>query len=118
MSATVTVRERPILFSGPMVRAIQDGRKTQTRRVVKPQPPRVVGDFLRLGDAFKPGITFPNWDGVLGSESHLSALAEIDAFDNECIRCPYGFAGDRLWVRETWMPHVANGALYLADGVD
>lgn len=96
------VRERPIIFSGEMVRAILDGRKTQTRRVVVPQPPRVVSGWFPLGDVFKPILTLPPWDGVLGSASHKAALAEFDAFDNECIRCPFGQRGDRLWVREEW----------------
>jgi len=75
------MRERPILFSGPMVRAILDGRKTQTRRVVKPQP----ADCQRL--ARDPS-----------SPSGYSLIA--DAYDDEMLRCPYGIPGDRLWVRE------------------
>lgn len=82
MEAEPTVRELPILFSGLMVNAILAGRKTQTRRVMKPQPnagPR--GRMVPLGD--------DAWglrDGDLSGE----------------WRCPYGEPGTRLWVRETW----------------
>ena len=70
------MKERPILFSGPMVQAIREGRKTQTRRVVKPQP-----DFVnKLGVPFYP-------DGKGPVDYRL---------------CPYGQTGDRLWVRETF----------------
>ena len=68
-----SMKERPIIFSSPMVRAILDGKKTQTRRVVKPQP-------------------YAN-----GMPEHWS-ISELAQF------CPYGQPGDRLWVRETWMP--------------
>lgn len=67
---------RPILFSAPMVRAILEGRKTQTRRIVKPQP-------LWVAD---PSVPFKT----------------ADADPKGVIRCPYGRPGDRLWVRETW----------------
>lgn len=78
------MKEHPILFSGPMVRAILDGRKTQTRRVVNPQP-KVVHDF------------YP--DGTLETERLFR--------NGGRIRCPYGVRGDRLCVRETWgkAPH-------------
>lgn len=79
--AALSVRERPILFSGAMVRAILDGTKTQTRRVVKPQPnagPN--GEMVDLGGGW--GLL----DGDLSGE----------------WRCPYGAPGDRLWVRESW----------------
>ena len=72
------VKERPILFSAPMVRAILEGRKTVTRRAVKP-------DWIqseRLPIQTAPGL-FHFWC----SGEHL---------------CPYGQAGDRLWVREAW----------------
>jgi hypothetical protein len=67
------VTERPILFSGAMVRAILDSWKTQTRRVVKPQPK--------------------------GSTPFLDRYL---AGDWESRPFPYGRPGDRLWVRETW----------------
>lgn len=68
--------ERPILFSGAMVRAILEGRKTQTRRVIKPQP-HLVTDVTRGVRAV--------W--------HDSSTE---------MQCPYGPPGDRLWVRETF----------------
>lgn len=79
------MRERPILFSAPMVRAILDGRKTQTRRVVKGAPLGAgCGLFAKDSAVFFRGIT-----------------PESPGFGNP-IRCPYGVPGDRLWVRETW----------------
>lgn len=70
------MKERPILFKDEMVRSILDGRKTQTRRIVKPQP--LNDDIDNLGD--------------------LSTIVIGGNF----IKCPYGHIGDRLWVRETW----------------
>lgn len=67
------MKERPILFSAPMVRAIFSGTKTQTRRVFKA----------------KNGGVWPNKNDIPGM---LQILRE----------CPYGQPGDRLWVRETW----------------
>lgn len=80
-----TTKERPILFSGPMVRAILDGRKTQTRRALKPQPDgiNVRGDDLLTG---RFGAIWTTPDRTLTS----------------LLPCPYGQLGDRLWVRETW----------------
>lgn len=73
--------ERPILFSGPMVRALLDGRKTQTRRIVKHQP--IKGDVYATKD-----------DGVWGAQTERSVVTYFSS--------PYGLPGDRLWVRETW----------------
>lgn len=70
---------RPIIFSGPMVRAILAGEKTQTRRVVKPQP---------------LACESVQYDPVTGS-----AVYESDE-DARIIDCPYGSPGIRLWVRE------------------
>lgn len=87
------MKERPILFSATMVRAILDGSKTQTRRVVKPQfhAEAVVAEVA--------ATTAEGWQ-----TSGHSGLWWDDAgacFD-DAIRCPYGMPGDRLWVREAW----------------
>ncbi|WP_339506318.1 hypothetical protein [Pseudomonas sp. EA_15y_Pfl1_P102] len=74
------VKERPILFSAPMVRAILEGRKTVTRRVCKPQPSA-------------------NAHTTCASGNPMGAWWETG---KDIIRCPYGKPGDRLWVRETW----------------
>lgn len=87
------MKERPIIFSGPMVRAILDGRKSQTRRVIKPQPKELPTGNLAYWKS--DGIGFSN----LGPDALLHY-------------CPYGQPGDRLWVREThylWGRSVRNG---------
>lgn len=80
--------EHPILFSGPMVRAILEGRKSQTRRVVKPQPfPR---DWV-------PVLTKAGWRAWPRNEENTGAYWTIGGGYG---RCPYGQPGDHLWVRE------------------
>lgn len=80
------MKERPIIFSGPMVRALLAGTKTQTRRVVKPVPSTLVdGFYLPFKD--EPN----NWHGFGGDLIYWYGS------------CPYGQPGDRLWVREAWM---------------
>ena len=78
------MKEHPILFSGEMVRAILEGKKTQTRRVVKPQP-----------EKDKEGLAV-KW----ASEYASSGTLFVD--NGKLARCPFGVAGDRLWVKETW----------------
>jgi hypothetical protein len=98
-------RERPIIFSAPMVRAILDGRKTQTRRKMKPQL-----EFRNLIDGnsiiIYSGWVLPNKSGYGGTLYPNAATAIIES-------CPYGVVGDRLWVRETWgigsRPDMHNG---------
>ncbi|MET3414794.1 hypothetical protein [Methylobacterium sp. 1030] len=83
------VKERPILFSAPMVRAILEGRKTQTRRVVKPSKAHADGIImLDHGRGWWPFNMFGDSESDRGMEYP--------------IYCPYGFTGDRMWVRETW----------------
>lgn len=82
------MKERPILFSGAMVRAVLDGTKTQTRRVVKPQPTGFVGG---------PGVTLRD-----GSPAPLIPIDEDSGDYGREIHCPHGQPGDRLWVREAW----------------
>ena len=81
------MKERPILFSAPMVRAILAVTKTQTRRVVKRQPPAGLdAGLLHVEGEPHPRLTHGR---LITSDS-----------------CPYGQPGDRLWVRETWAaPH-------------
>lgn len=90
------MKERPILFSGAMVRAILAGRKTQTRRVVKSQP-----YIVQRG-----GFEAWRWDhGPKGAYSTWkTSLHPLTFVRMACERrpCPYGAVGDRLWVRETF----------------
>jgi hypothetical protein len=81
------VKERPILFSGAMVRAILDGKKTQTRRVLKPQAPPI-----------PMKAPFPTIPGAV----YTAGWFEVEPAPQYVIdKCPYGKPGDRLWVRET-----------------
>ncbi|MDM2957387.1 hypothetical protein [Citrobacter sp. CK206] len=88
--------ERGMIFNAEMVRAILDGRKTQTRRVMNPQP---ANDISRA--------TFPNPDVVGWSSSlrhkHGSTTAHF---------CPFGAVGDRLWVRETFQGPLVSEELF------
>ena len=88
--------ERPILFSGPMVRAILDGSKTQTRRVVK--LPTDHTDW-GIGLCFRGACQFNN-----GPSRHRSP-------ESFSLDCPFGFPGDRLWVRETWGQMIRDGKI-------
>jgi hypothetical protein len=107
------MKARPILMSGPMVRALLEGRKTQTRRIVKPQP------------AIDGG-----WEGP--PEWALFWMENADGLSPEELArlCPYGQPGDLLWVREAivqsypstmgqsgeYTSHWGMGAKYTADG--
>ena len=71
------MNEKPILFSGEMVKAILDGTKTQTRRIIKPQP--VFGEIWKHGWTVDPEM--------------------MDIPNSYCL---YGIPGDSLWVREAW----------------
>jgi len=83
------VKERPILFNTEMVRAVLDGRKTQTRRVITAKKNQTV---LR---SFLSGLL--HWEKIMPY-------------------CPYGKVGDRLWVRETWATQKGvAGVIYKAD---
>ena len=92
--------ERPILFSGPMVRAILAGAKTQTRRLVK------------LPRWAEPGTLEEGTEGVLAVARVSGCLADVP--------CPYGAPGDDLWVRETWRADDFDppGTIYAADHPD
>ncbi|MCO1334971.1 hypothetical protein MO867_11550 [Microbulbifer sp. OS29] len=112
------ITEKPILFNGDMVRAILDGRKTQMRRPIKPQP----FNGLSNKEAIKQ---------IGGLPAGRSLYQEINsAWQSRFvdINCPLGEPGDRLWVREAWKPSISHSCAmdicdcgdvqveYLADG--
>ena len=100
--------EKPILFSTPMVKAILEGRKTQTRRVIKPQPHDVpIGAYM---DTYNKDYTkFTLWTidnrMCLGCGGNIKDTAHWK---------PIYIPGDILWVRETWAK-VDDHYVYLAD---
>jgi hypothetical protein len=82
------MNEHPIIFSGPMIRAVLEGRKTQTRRVINPfpyLPDEVEKANMEYGIDTKNRCVF-RW--LTGGETY--------------VECSYGQPGDQLWVRETW----------------
>ena len=91
-------KERPILFSAPMVRAILEGRKTQTRRIIKPQPP---AHAIEVFDWRAPHIA-------------ESAKADEGCYYNDMdglhflCECPHGKPGDRIWVRESFSTDIRD----------
>jgi hypothetical protein len=100
------MKERPILFSAPMVRAILDGTKTQTRRVVK---------LDHFGQSGLAGFDFTFAKRGRWHEVRLSDMINppTRTFPGAC---PYGTIGDRLWVRETWCQDVDQITLEPIDG--
>lgn len=97
-----TAKERPILFSGSMVRAILEGRKSQTRRIVG-----AIGNFPLVNLAEHPNPLSP---GPYSGRFNDSMSWGWPRLEEGCHAplggwlewCPYGVPGDRLWVRETW----------------
>lgn len=99
------MKERPILFSGEMTRAILDGRKTQTRRVVQPGLGWKNSDikaFSELGPGFFQLRTFPDTAWTPSEDEPAASVMGIP--------CPYGKPGDLLYVRESfWIHMLSNG---------
>ena len=107
------MKERPIIFNSEMVKAILDGRKTQTRRPVK--VPRWMHPFKIVDMATIP---------IHVSSIEDCFLTEFSNDDEIGILCPFGKVGDRLWVRETFHTDSDEydccgvGLLYKADCPD
>lgn len=89
--------DRPILFSAPMVRALLDGSKTQTRRVLKPQPPE---DFISAEFDDRGRLTL------------CPAALAFSPLHTALTRLPR--PGDRLWARETWS-HSGDGVFAISE---
>ena len=104
--------ERPIIFNDAMVLAILDGRKTQTRRIMKPQPPPVGANGGALTGIRESSLGY-GFDATyrLDNPTYLGT-------------CPFGVVGDRLWVREGMLRRYhmgvwryrAGDAIVLPDG--
>lgn len=92
------MKERPVIFNSEMVRAILDGRKTQTRRVMKVQPKP---SETRPGDFWFSSKKLESMVHVSDFTPGNSPIADCHLFFQEHC-CPFGQVGDRLWVRETW----------------
>lgn len=107
--STATRIEKPMLFSAPMIRAILDGRKTQTRRVIKRQPPETHQHAVTCDSQHELAFySKPSWgDGTIWPSC------------NKGIPIPHP-AGSLIWVRETWADvnggESGPGFLYKADG--
>ncbi len=101
----------PILFSAPMVRALLDGRKTQTRRVLKPWP-GMQRKWLTMETLHQaPSCYLCEVNGHLGAQMQhplagtSQSYGAVDAMSPlGWVRLPYS-VGDRLWVREAWKAH-------------
>lgn len=99
---TRNMKSKPILFSGPMVRAILEGRKSKTRRIMKPQPSELF--HPSKCERYYPSITDKNGECAPGRE--IFGCYDINGED-EGYKCKWE-PGDHLWVRETWAPHDAE----------
>lgn len=105
------MKERPIIFNAEMVRAILDGRKTQTRRVMAVQPESNQFGLFRISASTKcSDVGKYHW-----AESNATGTHQRSTI----FSCPFGAVGDRLWVRETWSDVNLEGTpavAYRADG--
>ncbi len=124
------MKERPILFSGPMIRALLGGSKTQTRRLVDKDFPteaesKTAGSYWLLSQSVERSVKFyslndyerlpkePGSYDIVGSVGWMA-----DRGFKRTYVSPYGIPGDRLWVRETHGTVKGNGirTVYRADG--
>ncbi len=107
-----------------MVRAILEEKKTQTRRLVKPQPPESANVLVecshskRIGQWWSGNQSEPVSSGCVRDFTHTTNVAL-----NTTWKCPYGLKGDQLWVKETWQSgdvalNDPRGAVYRATDPD
>jgi hypothetical protein len=103
------IKERPIIFSGEMVKAILDGKKTMARRVIKSD----IGAYDH-GHIIKQSSD----KSREGSACFFNKPVGCMVTSSKLVKCPYGKIGDRLWVRETWAPVNSCGESALAYKAD
>lgn len=104
----MTQRIKSILFSDPMIRALIDGRKSQTRRVLKPQPMRHHWQHFKSYSLNPKMIDTNKGPAVRFMHSFAEPKAENTELES-AVLLPYA-PGDLLWVRETWrLDHVGGG---------
>ncbi|EPP4755059.1 hypothetical protein Q4R15_17715 [Morganella morganii] len=104
------MKERGIIFNAEMVRAILDGRKTQTRRIMKPQPTPC--DYIDWRGKVRGGHVWPS--NIFRTMLHVEGELQNGAGGWLGLvgdACPFGNVGDRLWVRETFGLRVLRDAL-------
>ncbi len=116
--------ERPIIMGGFSVRQTLDDNKTQTRRVIKPQPPAHEEVHQLAGTGLKDGTDSYGWIPGEGDPDRWRVTGPVWAVRELVrpaeLRCPYGAPGDRLWVKEAWRPveresDGLDGVLFRAD---
>lgn len=110
------IKERPILMSAPMVQAILEGRKTQTRRIVKSK-----SDLNYYHKVFL--LSKDEYNKDVATEFKVKVVAKkpmalfFKNFINDLdVECPYGNVGDRLWVRESYKRWCIDGTDTTEDG--
>lgn len=114
--------DRPIIFSGPMVRALLDGRKTQTRRIIKPRPYDREGNTVDINIASSASYR-------RGADGRMYFAFDHPRGGPLTAYVAHYAPGDRLWAREAWFdatphmdaPHFWNRKVplhYRADGDD
>ena len=112
VSSSPAVKERPILFSTEMVKAILEGRKTETRRL------NDLGLINKNPNLWKDVWCAFYGDTNANSKTFGQAFTYAQAFGEDektqLIKCRYGNVGDLLWVRETYAKHPSEGILYKA----
>lgn len=124
------VTERPILFSAPMINSLRAGRKSQTRRIIRLDAKTILSagqrklgwtyslDHVRIGDVGKmiSGRDEVSQQISVAARHPDDARIPWDACGFERAYCPYGSAGDRLWVKETFLlRNRGKSAVYRAD---
>ncbi|WP_210526418.1 hypothetical protein [Pantoea ananatis] len=97
------MKERPILLNAEMVRAVLDGRKTQTRRIIQSPAKNMQATGQKVIDYREPG---DKWYGehVFSMRNQSGTWCDYTK-EQFLAKCPFGAVGDRLWVRESFYEH-------------